>query len=105
MVTFTFAKEYPHDISGIENPNDWAFENKNGVYYPVNLLTDCVIRRPMYKTDPNYRKGMLAIFYKGELIKRHYDNPHVPESHAHLPYVNFQYHDVDWVLAGYGKNP
>lgn len=105
MVTFNFAKEYPHDISGIENPNDWVFENKNGVYYPVNLLSDCVISRPMYTTDPNYRKGMQAIFYKDELIRRHYDNPKVPESHTHLPFILLQYHDIDWVLAGYEKNP
>ena len=43
MVTFTFAKHYAHDISGIENPDEWVFENKNGVWYPVNLLTDCDI--------------------------------------------------------------
>ena len=105
MVTFTFAKHYVHDISGIDNPDEWVFENKNGVWYPVNLLTDCVIGRPMYRTDANYKKGMKAIFYKGELIKRHYDNPSVPDSHLHLPFILLDYHDIDWVLAGYGKNP
>jgi hypothetical protein len=40
MVTFKTAKNHIHDISGIDNPNDWAYEQKNGVYYPVVLLID-----------------------------------------------------------------
>jgi hypothetical protein len=105
MVTYIFAKQYQHDISGIDNPNDWAYEQKNGVFYPIALLEDCVSSRPMYSNEPNYRKGMTGIYYKGELIKRHFDNPHVPDSHIHLPFVHLQYYDIDWELAGYGKNP
>jgi hypothetical protein len=105
MITFQSAKIWPHDISGIDNPNDWVYEEKNGVFYPVVLLEDCVIRRPMYRNESNYCKGMTGIYYKGELIKRHFDNPSVPDSHSHLPFIMLQYNDVDWELAGYGKNP
>jgi hypothetical protein len=101
MVTFNFAKNFPHDASGVDNPNDWVWKNKNGIWYPVHLLVDCVISRPMYKTDANYLKGMQGIFYKGELIKRHYDNPNTPKSHEHLPFILLQYDDIDWKLAGY----
>ena len=105
MVTFNFAQQYKHDISGVENPNEWVYESKIGVYRPVHLLSDCLICRPMYKTEPNFRKGMTGIYYKGELIKRHYDIPRIPNSHAHLPFIKLGYHDIDWELAGYGKNP
>lgn len=105
MVTFGFAKNSPHDISGIDNPNDWAYELKNGVYYPVVLVADCITSRPMYSNEANYRKGMKGIYYKGELIKRHFDNPMIPDSHIHFPFVHLHTDDIDWELAGYKNYP
>jgi len=34
MKTWNEVKTRQHDISGIENPGNWLFEEKNGIWYP-----------------------------------------------------------------------
>ena len=66
---------------------------------------DRIIIRPMYSTDPNFRKGMKVAILEstGEIIKRHYDNVgiNIPKEYEHLPHVLLPYDMVDWKLAGY----
>jgi len=31
-----------HDISGIENPENWMYERVNGIFYPVQEIEDVV---------------------------------------------------------------
>ncbi len=66
---------------------------------------DRIIIRPMYSTDPNFRKGMKVAIVEstGEIIKKHYDNVgiHIPKKYEDLPHVLLTYDEVDWKLAGY----
>jgi hypothetical protein len=34
LITWKIAKNKMHDISGIENPNDWLYKQTNGIYFP-----------------------------------------------------------------------
>jgi len=34
MKTWNEVKTQQHDISGIENPENWTYYEKNGIYYP-----------------------------------------------------------------------
>ena len=72
-------------------------------------MEERIIIRPMYKTDPGYRKGMkVAIFEPTwEIINKHYDNVglHIPkEMRDQYPVVRLRYDEVDWALAGYKNN-
>lgn len=68
-------------------------------------MEDYIIIRPMYKTDPGYRKGMKVAILEstGEIIKRHYDNVgiHIPEIYKDIPHKHLRFDDIDWELAGY----
>ena len=68
-------------------------------------MKDKIIIRPMYSTDPNFRKGMKVAILKstGEIIKKHYDNVgiHIPEKYKDLPIKRLGFYEIDWKLAGY----
>jgi hypothetical protein len=36
------VKDRVHDISGIENPENWLYESKDGIFYPVEDLGEDV---------------------------------------------------------------
>ena len=40
--TWTFAKNRPHDASGISNPFDWLWEKdaRIGIYYPIERVPE-----------------------------------------------------------------
>jgi hypothetical protein len=63
-----------------------------------------IIIRPMYITDPGYRKGMKVAILEstGEIIKKHFDNVglHIPkEMRDKYPVVSLSYDEIDWSLA------
>ncbi len=35
MKDWNYAKTKVHDISGLENPENYMYERKNGIYYPI----------------------------------------------------------------------
>lgn len=34
QVRWDVAKDHPHDISGIPNPEEYLYKKENGIYYP-----------------------------------------------------------------------
>jgi hypothetical protein len=62
-----------------------------------------VLIRPMYKTDPGYRKGMQVAILEstGLIIKKHFDNVGKYISPETYEVVLLPYDKIDWTLAGY----
>ena len=47
-------KNRVHDISGIEHPERWMFENINGIFYPVEEIQGIVEDRDFEELNPDW---------------------------------------------------
>ena len=50
MKSYSEIKDQPHDISGIEKPDSYMYEKKNGVYYPVTEISGVIDCTPTWQS-------------------------------------------------------
>ncbi len=67
------------------------------------MIKEKVLIRPMYKTDPGYKKGMQVAILEstGLIIKKHFDNVAKYISAKTYDIVSLHSDEIDWKLAGY----
>jgi hypothetical protein len=72
--TFEEIKGEVHDLSGIENPNDYLYDNDNsvGVYYPVKKISQIEI--PFKKGDLYTMDDIDNFAYENDYSYNQYGN-------------------------------
>ena len=54
--TWETVKGRVHDVSGIDNPENWLYESRGGIYYPVEDLGDDIIDSEEIKQLSDYER-------------------------------------------------
>lgn len=66
LQTWESVKNRVHDISGIENPQNWLYENRNGIFYPIKV-NDNDVDKMFDELDPDMTDEELVLL--GWVIK------------------------------------